>query len=134
MEGVNIVAVIVAGLVAWGIGAVWYNVLGKAWQNELGFTDEFIQKGNMPLIFGLSAVLMIMMAFGLSFVIAAHGPDITAGHGAFHGAMVGIFYCLTSMGINYLYQRKSVKLWFIDGVYQVLFLAVMGAILAWWPW
>ena len=133
METASILSVVVAGVVSWVIGAAWYSpvLFSKPWQTEVGLSDEQITTGTpMAVVFGLSLVLMIVMAFGLSFVIMAHGPDITWTHGAFHGMMTGIFFAATSMGINYLYQRRSIKLYLIDGVYQVLFLAVSGAILA----
>lgn len=131
---VNYLAVIAAGVAAWMIGSLWYSPLlfSKAWQKELGFTDEYLKQGNMPLIFGSSLILMIIMAFGLNFIIQMH-PEITWSHGFFHGCMVGLFYCATSMGITYLYQRKSIKLYLIDAVYQVLMLGVAGIVLAVWP-
>lgn len=50
------------------IGAIWYGPLfGKAWMSANGFTEDYLQKnGNMGLIFGLSFVLSIVLAFGLS--------------------------------------------------------------------
>ena len=131
---VNYLAVIVAGVVSWILGALWYSpiLFGKAWQKELGFTDEYLKKGNMPLIFGSSLILMIIMAFGVVPVIKAH-PEITWSHGFFHGAMIGLLFAAASMGINYLYQRKSIKLFLIDASYQVLFLGIAGMILALWP-
>lgn len=125
--------VILAGLTAWAFGALWYSpvLFAKSWQAELGFTDEEYKAGNMVLIFGLSFILMIVMMFGLSFIINAHDTvDQTFVHGAFHGALAGLFFAATSMGINYLYQRRSVKLYLIDAAYQILFLALGGAIMA----
>lgn len=132
MENINYLAVIGAGLAAWLLGALWYSPLlfGKSWQNETGLSDEEIQGGNMALTYGLSALLMVVMMFGLMPLMKAHPAEaMNFGHGAFHGAMVGLFFAATSIGINYLYQRKSIKLWLIDGVYQVAFLALGGGIL-----
>lgn len=123
-------AIIVAGVAAWIIGAVWYGpIFGKKWQQEVGMTDEDFKQGNLGVIFGSSFVLMCVMMYGLSFAIAAH-PEITWTHGIFHGVMVGIMFAAASMGINYLYQRRSITLWLIDAGYQVLFLGVGGAIMA----
>lgn len=126
----NFLAIILAGVAAWVIGAVWYNVLGKAWQNELGFSDEYLAKGNMVVKFGLSLVCMILMCFALNFIIMAHpAGEMSIAHGAFHGALAGFFYCAMSMGINYLYQQRSIKLWLIDALYQIAMLAAGGAVL-----
>ena len=129
---VNFLAIAAAGLASWVLGALWYSPLlfGKIWQTEVGLSDEEIKKGSMPMIFGLSLILMIAMAFGLSPLIEAHGDTITMVHGFYHGCMIGLFFAATSMGINYLYQRRSLKLFAIDALYQVLFLGISGAVLS----
>lgn len=131
---INYLAVITGGIVAWVIGSLWYSPLlfGKAWQKEVGMTDEDLKGANMPLIFGTSLLLMIVMAFGISPIIASHGDDMAWHHGMFHGLMVGLMFIATSIGINYLYQRKSFKLFLIDAVYQVLIVVIAGLILGLW--
>ena len=131
---VNYLAVLVGGLAAWAVGSLWYSpvLFGKIWQKELGFTDEYIKQGNMPLIFGSSFLLMLIMVFGLVPMIDAHGDDMVWHHGMFHGLMAALFFVVTSMGINYLYQRKSLKLFFIDAGYQVLILVIGGLVLGLW--
>lgn len=134
-SSINYLAVLVSGIAAWGLGTLWYSgiLFGKSWQKELGFTDEYIKEGNMPVIFGSSLVMMIIMALGMAMLISGHGEnEIDWMSGMFHGLYIGVFFVGTSMAINMLYQRKSFKLWAIDGLYQILFLAVMGAILGAW--
>ena len=133
ISALNWWAVIVAGVAAWVIGAVWYAgpLFGKAWQKELGFTTEYLQEANMAKVFGSSLVLMILMAFGMAMFF---GPEteMTWQEGATYGAMTGIFFVATSIGINYLYQRRSFKLWMIDALYQIIFLTVQGTIIGAW--
>lgn len=129
-------SVLAAGLVFWFLGAIWYNVLGKAWQGELGFSDEYLKKGNMALKMGLSLLCMIAMSFAIYGSLTPHFVDEgqTFGHGFAHGAMIGLFYAAMAMGINYTYQQRSIKLWLIDSVYQILGLGLAGGIIAAWPW
>lgn len=131
---INIWAILVGGIAAWAVGALWYSpvLFGKAWQKELGMSQEDIEGANMPLIFGTSLLLMMVMAFGLSPIIASHGDDMAWHHGMFHGLMVGLFFVATSIGINYLYQRRSMKLFLIDATYQILIVVVAGLILGLW--
>ncbi|ANQ48012.1 DUF1761 domain-containing protein [Flammeovirga sp. MY04] len=132
-ENINFLAVFVAAIAAFILGAIWYSaIFGKAWQKELGFTDEYLQKANMPLVFGSSFVLMLITSFGLAMFNAHSGQSLDATLGAFHGLMVGLMFVGTSMGINYLYQRRSIKLWLIDAGYQILFLTIEGAIIGAW--
>lgn len=133
MEDVNFLSVLLAGVVAWALGALWYSPLlfGKTWQKAVGMTDDDLQGANMAVIFGSSFILMCVMMFGLVPILIFGHDNISITHGAFHGALIGILFAGTSMGINYLYQRKSFKLWLIDASYQILFLAIGGAIIAW---
>jgi hypothetical protein len=84
----------------------------------------------MPLIFGGSLLFMIIMSLGLAGLIQNGESDLMSGLKT--GIMAGLFFAASSMGINYLYQRKSIVLWLIDALYQIVFLAVSGAILAIW--
>ncbi|OHX65076.1 DUF1761 domain-containing protein [Flammeovirga pacifica] len=130
---INYLAVLVAAVAAFILGAIWYSaIFGKTWQKELGFTDEYLQKANMALIFGSSFVLMFITSLGLAMFNAHTGHSLNASSGAFHGLMVGLIFIGSSMGINYLYQRRSLKLWLIDAGYQVTFLTIQGAIIGAW--
>jgi len=126
---------VAGGLAFWVLGAIWYNVLGKAWQSELGFTDEYLEKGNMALKMILSLVCMTLMTFCMSFMWADHfiAEGQNFGHGFAHGCFIGIFIAAMSMGINCIYQQRSIKLWLIDSAYQVLGLGLAGGIVAIWP-
>ena len=135
LTNVNFLAVGAAALASFGLGALWYTsiLFGKAWQKELGFTDEYIQQGNMPKIFGTSFLLMLVMAFGMAMLIQGHsGEQVDMISGLYHGLAVGILFVGTSTGINMLYQRKSFKLWLIDAGYQIVFLGMQGLILGAW--
>lgn len=59
-----------AALVPMIVGSIWYGPLfGKAWMKEMGFTEESMKNGNMPLIFGLSFVCSFLIAFILQTLV-----------------------------------------------------------------
>jgi hypothetical protein len=99
-----------------------------------GFTEEGLKAGgHMGRIFGTTLVLTFVMALGLAMVW--HTEDmssLTWQVGLLHGLLIGLCFVATSMGINYLYQRRSLTLWLIDAGYQVCFLGLQGAILGAW--
>ncbi|HNR08159.1 MAG TPA: DUF1761 domain-containing protein [Saprospiraceae bacterium] len=132
-NGMNWLAVLVAGIAAWALGALWYSpvLFGKAWQKESGLTEENLKNANMPLIFGTSAVMMIIMSAGLAMFFQGDAA-MNAMKGLQMGLVTGLVFVATSTAINYLYQRKSFKLWLIDAAYQVLLLALAGAIVGAW--
>ena len=135
LSNINFLALIVAALASFGLGAVWYSPLlfSKAWQKAVGLSDETLQKANMAVVFGSSFVLIFLMDFGLAVILQGHATrDISALSGMLYGLLIGLFFIATSYGINMIYQRKSFTLWAIDSAYQVLYLGMTGAILGAW--
>ena len=122
---------IIAAVAAFLLGFAWYTVLfGKAWQAETGITDDQAKSG-AALTHGLAFVMMVVLAFAVNFVIGLHDPaEQTLTHGAFHGMLSAALYGLPAVAINYLYQKKSLKLFLIDGGYLLAFMSLMGGVLA----
>ncbi|MEI7831034.1 MAG: DUF1761 domain-containing protein [Prolixibacteraceae bacterium] len=132
---INMWAVLTGTLAFWVLGALWYSpvLFGKIWQKEVNFKEEEITKGNMALVFGLSFLLMLFMVWALNFVINSHKPEeVNMLRGLLYGAFTGFFFSMLTMGINYLYQRRSVILWLIDGFYVLTGLGIAGMILGAW--
>lgn len=130
LESINYLAVIVAALSAFVIGGLWYSVLfGKAWMVENGFDDEKLKNSNMAMIFGGSFILSLIISFILVLFL---GSERDAMFGASAGFMAGSFWVATAMGITYLFERKSLKLFFINAGYHVITFTVMGLILGMW--
>ena len=135
LSNISLIAWLVASVASFGLGALWYSSLlfGKSWQKESGLSDEDLKGANMGKIFGTCFFLTAVMAFGMAVLIQGHGQqNIDWLEGLLHGLFVGLLFVATSMGINYLYQRKSIKLWLIDAGYQLVFLALQGLIFAVW--
>lgn len=134
-SNVNFLAVLIAALASFAIGSLWYSPLmfGKGWQKAVNLSDEDIKNSNMVKTFGLSFVLMFIMALGLALLFKGHNNNETTWLvGLVHGLFVGGFFVATSYGVNMLYQLKPFKLWIIDAGYQVLLLGVMGMIIGAW--
>ena len=132
---INVWAVLVASLAFWALGALWYSpvLFGKRWQKEVGFNEGEIKHMNMVKVFGTSFVLMLFMVWALNFVINSHKPeDVDLARGLCYGVFTGFFFSTLTMGINYLYQRRSIVLWLIDGFYMILGLGIAGMILGVW--
>ncbi len=94
----------------------------------MGLSEDDLKGANMARIFGTTLVLTFIMALG----IALFGDLKDWMSGLQSGLLFGVFFVAASMGINYLYQQKSLKLWLIDIGYQVIFMGIIGAILGAW--
>jgi len=131
---INWLAVLVATLASFALGALWYSLLfSKTWQREVGMTEDMKVGVNLAKVFGTCLVLTAIMGTGMALIVQGHAPGMIDWYGGMlHGLFIGICFVATSTAINYLYQRKSVLLWAIDAGYQVTFLTMMGAILGAW--
>jgi len=123
--------VLIGTIAAFLLGMLWYTALfGKAWQAETKLTDEEANS-NMVMVHGLAFLMMFVLSNGVNFIINMHTlEEQTFSHGALHGAMAAAMFALPAVAINYLYQRKSLKLFLIDGAYLILYLALSGGIMA----
>lgn len=158
MELMNWPAFLVASLVPMILGMIWYSPktpMGAIWMKETGMTDEKMKGSNMPLIMGLS----IFFCFLMNFFIISHevihqygafsllkdtpeeavrilteykGVYRTFGHGALHGAFLGIAFVLPLFGMNGMFNRKSWKLIWVDVSYWTISIMIMGGILCAW--
>lgn len=129
-DSINYFAVLVAAFSAFIIGGLWYSVLfAKSWMVENGFDDEKLKNGNMGMIFGGSFIFSLIISFILVLFI---GPERDAMIGATAGFMAGFFWVATAMGITYLFERKSLKLFLINAGYHVITFTIMGLILGAW--
>ncbi len=126
---INYLAVLVASLIGFVVGFLWYGPLfGKAWMAEIGMTEEQQQSGNMAKIFGTTFVLQIIMTYCLAMFIAGQSLEMST----FYGFLTGAGWILPTMIINNLYEQRSFKLSFIQGGYWVVVFTLMGLVLGAW--
>jgi Protein of unknown function (DUF1761) len=127
---VNLLAILVAALAGFAVGAIWYGPLfGKAWLRESGITMEKARPANMPKVYGTVLVLDLIAAASLAMFI---GPSATWHFGLFAGFMTGLTFVSTALGVIYLFESRSVRLWLINAGYQVVIFSVMGTLLGAW--
>jgi hypothetical protein len=126
---INWLAVIVAALVAFPIGMLWYGPLfRKAWMAETGVTFEQGRQANPLKLYGSTFVLNLIIATSLAMFIG--NGNLHAG--LFAGFMAGATFAATAIGVITLFELKSFKYWAINAGYQIVFFTVAGAILGAW--
>lgn len=128
---INWLAVIVAGLSAFAVGGIWYSrpLFGNAWMADSNLTEEQIKSGNKGKIFGFTAVFSLLMAVNLAMFLAEAKTDIA--WGATAGFLAGIWtFC--AIAIHSLFEQKSWRHIFINGLYSVVSLTLMGTIIGAW--
>ena len=128
---INYLAVLVSALAFFAIGSIWYSpaLFAKTWMKELGITAENTTKPNMLKTFGVSFLLMLVMAFNLAAFI---GNGMGWQFGMTAGALTGIGWVALAMGINYLFERRSFRFWLINAGYMAVSFTLMGTIIGAW--
>jgi hypothetical protein len=130
--GINYLAVVIAAIVAWLAGAVWYMTLGKTWMAALGTTaEEMAEARSQPgafLPFVYAFVAELVMAWVLAGLIGHLGP-LTLRGGIISGAFCWLGFVITTLLVNNSFTRRDWRLLFIDGGHWLLVLLLMGAII-----
>lgn len=130
--GINYVAVLVAALSGFAVGAIWYGPLfGKQWSMASGMHDPETANVNVPAVYLLTFVLSLIAAMILALVI--HQVHAT---GAIAGARIAFLlwlgFILTVRVTEALFNGTDMRLVMIDAGYRLVWAVVMGVILAEW--
>ena len=128
MPEVNWIAVLMCGVASLVLGGVWYSpmLFAGAWQRAAGLSDEQARTGNMAVIFGGAFVLSVIAAAVFAMFL---GHDMSLGAATAAGFSAGLCWVAASFGINYLFERRPLKLWLINGGYHTLQFTLFGLIL-----
>lgn len=133
MQQLNHVAVWVAGIVHFLLGAVWYTVLGKTWMAAIGKTEEQMhsEHGNSPLPYIVALGGALIVAYTIAWLLPKVGAP-SPNSGAKLGATLSLTLIATTMAMNYGFEARPVVLWVINAGYMVLGMAMMGVIIGAW--
>ncbi|MEM9549110.1 MAG: DUF1761 domain-containing protein [Bacteroidota bacterium] len=128
---INFFAVLVAALSMFLVGGLWYSPLlfGKQWLEELGEDNTFLEKGNIKKIFIGSFVLALIIALNLAGFVSGFESWTW---GLIGGLLAGLGWVAMSLGIIYLFERRSMRYFLINAGYIVVTFVLMGFILGIW--
>jgi hypothetical protein len=130
MPEVNWLAVLAAAASSFLLGGIWYSaIFAKPWQKDAGLSDDEVRGGNKALIFGGSFLLALIASAVFAMFL---GPHRSLALGAGAGTAAGLCWVATSFGINYLFERRPLRLFLVNGGYHTLQFALIGAILGAW--
>lgn len=128
---INWWAVIVAAVIKFAIGAVWYTaVFGKRWRALQGIPEGAPTDG-MVTAMVVQFIGDLIMAYILGRFIIHYGAA-SLFDGVVIGFMAWIGFVATIMVGLIFYEKKKPELVAINAGYQLVGIVVMGAILAVW--
>ena len=124
---VNWLAVIVATIAGFAVGAAWYTSLSKQWMAAIGKTREQLDAGPVPYVIGIAVELV--MAFVLAVVIRSLFGEVNVTNGLTTAALMWVGFVLTTMILNHRYQNMPWQLTLIDGGHMLAVLLVQGLVI-----
>lgn len=130
----NWLAIVVAGLAYFALGALWYSKLlfVTPWIRLTGVRmDDPNARKNFAQTMIISLILMIITSIGLALFLARIGPSSWMS-GAKVGLIAGICFSATAISISYLYENRPLGLHLINGGYNLVGSVIAGIIIAVW--
>jgi len=127
MERINHLAVIVAAVVYFLLGWLWYTVFRSAWMAYNGLTANTVS----PMILVATFVIGLVIAYVIAMALS-RSPNPTAMGGVQFGLISGIGFVALSMLMGFINEGRPLGLWAIDAGYIVVGFVIMGAIIAGW--
>ncbi len=107
MNTINHIAVWVAGIVQFLLGAGWYTLLGRAWMAGIG-KDEIqlaAEIGHSPLPYILALVAALVIAYTLAWLFPRLGVQ-SAAAGAKAGAVLALALIGSTLAQNYGFEAR----------------------------
>ena len=132
----NWLAVIVAGVIYFALGALWYsNVLfARPWQRAIGWDATQQPPQQNPLTYVVPGLAYIVMAVATGMIAKATGTD-TLGEGIVLGLIIGVGYALASSLVTAFFTPNSPQpmvLFAITGAYNLIGFLILAVIVSIW--
>ena len=96
--GINYIAMLVAALVAWFFGGLWYRLLAKPWMAAHGFTSEQVRAHHGSR----AAMWPLIVSFAAAFGVGVLVSDLVFGFAGIETTLPLIaFVFLVALGVDY---------------------------------
>jgi len=131
---INYLAVVVAAVVAFILGWLWYMPLfGKAYQAARGITDQMAAEGqkDMGKTMTVIAICTLIMAWAVA-VLAGYTHLETWMQGLKLGLLCWFGFAATMGLIETMTSRRKMASYYIDAGYWLVSLVIMGIVVSVW--
>ena len=133
--GINLLAVLVAAVVTFALGALWYSPLlfAKAWVAANGFTPEKVEamRKGAGKAYSVTFLCWLVMAAALAVLIHRLGVNTAIG-GVKVGGLCWAGFAATVGLSGLVFSERRPAAFLIDTGYQLVSLVGMGVILSLW--
>jgi len=125
MPAVSLLATLVATVLGFVLGALWYGPLfGRRWMAAVGMTMEQVRRDVNPAkTYGATFVLGLIASYVFGLYL---GPNPGRAFSIVAGAAAGLCWVATALATNYLFEGRPVALIAINGGYHAVRFALIG--------
>jgi surface polysaccharide O-acyltransferase-like enzyme len=127
---INYLAIFVAAIATFILGAIWYITFNSAWMELSGVTEEMALKGGVNAYL-ISFVTYLLSAYAMALILKAMNVG-TLQTGALTGALIGAFIVGSNIFTNNAYELKPIGLSVLNAGFSAVSFVVMGGILGAW--
>jgi Protein of unknown function (DUF1761) len=137
LAGINWLAVIVATVIYFALGAVWFapqTPIGRAWVAASGYESPTTGAASSNAFYLVPAATTFVMVVVTALIAAATGTD-TLTEGVVLGLLVGIGYAAMIILTTAAFEFSKPRQWtwgIIDASYHVVGLLIAAVMLALW--
>jgi hypothetical protein len=132
---VNWLAILIAAIAAFALGALWYSrsLFGRQWMAAHGHTPEQLaaMQSSMGKTYAFSFLTYVIMAMVIALFMTLTGATSVV-----QGIVIAVLAWLGfgfTIGLNSnLYSNKRPAAFMIDAGYQLVHVIIMGAIIGAW--
>ena len=125
MPVVSLLATLVATVLGFALGALWYGPLfGRRWRAAVGMTAEQIRRGVNPAkTYGATFLLGLIASYVFGLYL---GPNPGRAFAIAAGAAAGLCWVATALATNYLFEGRPAALMAINGGYHAVRFTLIG--------
>jgi hypothetical protein len=132
----NWLAVIVAALIYFALGAAWYSnmLFAKPWQRAIGWDTSQLPPQQNPLTYVVPGLAYLAMGVATGLIARATGTD-TLGEGIVLGLITGVGFGLALSLVGAFFTPSSpapMTLFAITGAYNLIGFLILAVLVAIW--
>jgi len=128
--GMNYLAVVAAALASFFFGFGYYTILAKAWVTATGRPEAELKVGGMAKPMIITIICQLLVAFFLAGIMGHLGAKmINVQGGLITGFFVWLGFSVTTIAMNYAWQRAKLGLYLIDGGHWLGVMLLQGAVI-----
>lgn len=135
MGRTRVLAVVVASIVHFVLGAIWFTLLSEPWLRGIGKTREQMMAAaggkESPFPYLVSFACTLAIAWTLTFVMEGIGRP-SVGLGIRLGALLGVGIVFATTWTEYVFEQRSFAITLITTGYPIVGMMIMGAIIGGW--